>query len=52
VLYFDDDSFTGYTDWETIEKLRERADTSGKGDHIERSIGKLWLGQLLTDRKQ
>ena len=25
VLYFDDNSFTGYTNWETIEKLRERA---------------------------
>jgi hypothetical protein len=25
VLYFDDDSFTGYTNWETIGKLRKRA---------------------------
>ena len=23
VLYFDENNFTGYTNWETIEKLRE-----------------------------
>ena len=25
VLYFDDNTFTGYTNWETIEKLRDKA---------------------------
>jgi anti-sigma factor ChrR (cupin superfamily) len=25
VLYFDDNTFTGYTNWETIEKLRQKA---------------------------
>ena len=25
VLYFDDDNFTGFTNWETIEKLKEQA---------------------------
>jgi hypothetical protein len=25
VLYFDDDNFTGFTNWETIEKIKEKA---------------------------
>jgi hypothetical protein len=25
VLYFDDDNFTGFTNWETIEKMKEKA---------------------------
>ncbi len=25
VLYCDDNGFTGYTNWETIEKLKEKA---------------------------
>jgi hypothetical protein len=25
VLYFDDNTFTGFTNWETIEKLKDQA---------------------------
>jgi hypothetical protein len=55
VLYFADDSFAGYINWETIDKLRERADlakAAKQGCRVAIHVGPLPEGDRIPRHQE